>query len=76
MSKSSCLKPQAQEPWFVALPCGPLPSLLAYLSQRLIVKIIPPGPKKAPPGGQMFYKGLCTENVKKTSCLTPQGQEP
>ena len=42
----------------------------------MFVQVIPLGPEMAPPRGQMFYIGLCSENVKKTSCLKPQGLEP
>ena len=30
----------------------------------------------APPQGQMFYIGLYMENMKKQSCLKPQGLKP
>ena len=30
----------------------------------------------APPQGHMFYIGLYRENMKKSSCLKPQGLEP
>ena len=52
---------------FVAWPSGSLPSLY---------KLYPWGQKWPHPRGQMFYIGLCRENVKKSSCLKPQCLEP
>ena len=37
------------------------------------VQIMPLVPKMGPPGGHMFYIGLYRENMKKSSCLKPQG---
>ena len=34
------------------------------------------GAKIAHPGDYMFYKGLYRENMKKSTCLKPQGLEP
>ena len=39
----------------------------------MFIQIVALGPKMAPPRGQMFYIGLYRENVKKSSCLKPEG---
>ena len=62
LKKSSCLKPESLDIWYLASPSGPLPSL--------------PGQKWPHPGGHMIYIGLYRENVKKSSCLKPQVKEP
>ena len=44
-------------------------------SSTKFVQIIPLGPEMAPPRGQMFYRGLYRENVKKSPCLKLEGLE-
>ena len=53
--------------WYEASSSRLLPSLFKLYSW---------GQKWPRPGGHMFYIGLYRENVKKTSCLKPQGLEP
>ena len=67
--KTSCLKPEGLEPWYLAFS-------IIYWTSIKFVQIMPLGPKKALPRGHMFYIGLYRENVKQSSCLKPQGLEP
>ena len=69
MKKSSCLKPQRIEPWY--LVC----SIYLWTSTKF-VQIMPPGPKIARAGGHMINIGIYRENMKKSSWLKPQGLEP
>ena len=55
VSKSSCLKPQGQEPCFLVF------SITKWTSTKL-VQIITLGSKMVPPGGLTFYIGLYRED--------------
>ena len=53
--------------WYVASPSGPLPSLF---------KLCPWGQKRPCPGVTCLTLAYIGKNMKKSSCLKPQGLEP
>ena len=63
MKKSSCLDPEGLDYWYLASPSGPLQVCSNYRSRA----------KNGPASGSHFYIGLYRENVKKSSCLEPEG---
>ena len=67
--KSSSLKPQSLEPWY--LLCN-----ITQLTSSKYVQIMALGHKMGPIGGHMIRRGPSRENMKKASCLKPQGLEP
>ena len=70
MKRPYCLKTQGLDIiWCVPSSSGPLPGLF---------KLCPCDQKWPHPGGHMsfMYINLYRENMKKSSCLTPQGIEP
>ena len=48
---------------------------IRYVDLYQICQIMPLEPKMGSPQGQMFYIGSCRLNMKKSSCLKPQGIE-
>ena len=69
MNKSSCMKPQIIEPWY----------LIWSITSTNFVQVILLRPKMFPPQWShdlLFYIGFNKENLKKSSCLKLQGLEP
>ena len=66
VKKSSCLKPQGLEPWYLVY------SITKWTSTKF-VQILALGPGMARPRGLMFDIGLYRENVEKSSSLKPEG---
>ena len=67
----------------IFLPLTTRPRVLIFGMMRLLVDLYRVcsnyinGAKNGPvPRGYMFYIGLYRENMKKSSCLKPQGLEP
>ena len=63
-----CLKQSGLESWYFV--CS-----ITYWTSTKFVQILPIRSKMAPPRGTIFYIGLYSENMKKYSCLKPQGLE-
>ena len=75
----SSLEPKAYGE-LIGLDSSRHPSVLLSILSNMntstrFVQIMPLGSKMALPQGHIFYIGLYRENMKKSSCLKPQGLE-